>query len=144
MVIEVNGRKIKNSLDMRNAIGLLPIGQKLKIKLLRDDKELRLTAVIEEPEQNAINGEKLHPRLAGALIGQLQDAYDPNIWHVVVLEVVQGSPAWYSRLHKGDRILSVNRHPIRDLKTFQTYARNSRHLLLNLQRGSNALFVLIK
>jgi serine protease Do/serine protease DegQ len=63
---------------------------------------------------------------------------------VVVLEVAQGSPAWYARLREGDIILSVNRQPVKDIDTLQQYAGNSRQLLLNIQRGSSALFVLIK
>ena len=144
VVVEINGRSIKNAMAMRNTVGLLAIGQTLDIVLLRDGKRLRLRAVIEEPEQQAIEGEKIHPRLAGAVFGQVQDVDEPGLWRVVVLEVAQGSPAWYSRLRKGDRILSVNQRAVRDLKTFQTYVRNNRQLVLNVQRGSNALFVLIK
>ena len=144
VVIEVNGRPVKNAMDMRNAVGLLRIGQTLEMLLLRDGKKLRLKATIEEARQQAIKGEEIHPRLAGAVIGELQDADDKKITHVVVLEVVQGSPAWYSRLRKGDQILSVNRNEVNSLKDFQSHARNTRQLLLNLQRGSNALFVLIK
>ena len=144
VVVEINGRSIKNAMAMRNTVGLLAIGQTLDIVLLRDGKRLRLRAVIEEPEQQAIEGEKIHPRLAGAVFGQVQDADEPGLWRVVVLEVAQGSPAWYARLREGDSILSVNRQAVKDIRSFRTHAGNSRQLLLNIQRGSSALFVLIK
>jgi serine protease Do/serine protease DegQ len=144
VVTEINDRAIKNAMSMRNTVGLLRIGQSLDIRLLREGEPMRLTATIEEPRQQAIKGDKVHPRLAGAVLGQVQDRDDNSIWRVVVLEVAQGSPAWYARLREGDIILSVNRQPVKDIDTLQQYAGNSRQLLLNIQRGSSALFVLIK
>lgn len=144
VVYEVNGRPIRNAMDMRNAVGLLRIGQKLEMQILRNGKRLRLVATIEEPKQSSLQGEKLSDKLAGAVIGQLQDADDPSMQRVVVMEVVEGSPAWYARLRKGDVILSVNRQPVNSVEDVRRYTANAAQLLLNIQRGSTALFVLIK
>ncbi|MDH5764925.1 MAG: DegQ family serine endoprotease [Gammaproteobacteria bacterium] len=144
VVIEVNGRKIDNSMDMRNAVGLVRIGQTLSIRLIRDNKEISLKATIEESKQQAIAGEKISPRLAGAVIGQVQDKEDSTVMRVVILEVQQGSPAWYARLQKGDEILSVNQKTVRSLEDFRRHAKGSSQLLLNIQRGSAALFILLK
>ena len=143
VVIEVNGRNIENSMDMRNAVGLVRIGEKLNIRLIRDNREISLKASIKKPQQQHIAGEKISPRLAGAVIGQLQDKDDGTVFHIVVLEVKQGSPAWYARLQKGDEILSVNRKTVKNLDDLRKYA-NSSQLLLNIQRGSAALFILLK
>ncbi len=144
VVVDINGREIDSAMDMRNTIGLLRIGQQLKINVLREGRQKQLLATIEEPKQQAMPGDKIHPRLAGAVLGQVQDPDDSSVWRIVVLEVAQGSPAWYSRLREGDMILSVNRQPVHELNTLKKYAGNSRQLLLNIQRGSTALFVLIK
>ncbi|MCW8855353.1 MAG: DegQ family serine endoprotease [Gammaproteobacteria bacterium] len=144
VVIEVNGRDIENSMDMRNAVGLVRIGEKLNIRLIRDNREIKLKASIKKPEQRNIAGEKISPRLAGATIGQLQDKDDSSVIHIVVLEVKQGSPAWYARLQKGDEILSVNRKSVKNLDELRKYAKGSGQLLLNIQRGSAALFILLK
>lgn len=144
VVIEVNGRDIENSMDMRNAVGLVRIGQKLNIRLIRDNREMSLKATIKESKQQTIAGDKISPRLAGALIGQVQDKDDGSIFHVVVLEVQQGSPAWYARLQKGDEILSVNRKSVKNLQDFRKHAKGSGQLLLNIQRGPAALFILLK
>jgi serine protease DegQ len=144
VVIEVNGRVIKNAMDMRNAVGLIRIGQMLDIKLLRDGRKVRLKAAIKEAEQSAIAGEKLSHYLAGSIVGQLADENDSNIVHIVILEVKEGTAAWYARLRKGDEILSVNRKPVRSLEDVHKYTQNSRQLLLNVQRGTQAFFVLLK
>lgn len=143
VVVEVNGRKIKNSMDMRNAVGLVRLGQNLKIKLLRNGKAMTLKTRIREPRQQAIAGDKISPRLAGAVIGQLSDNDDETINHVVILDVVQGSPAWYARLRKGDEILSVNRKPVKNLQQLKKFSGQGQ-LLLNIQRGGTALFILLK
>jgi serine protease Do/serine protease DegQ len=144
VITEINGRSIKNAMDMRNAVGLVQLGQTLEMKLVRNGKKMTLKARIEEPKQQAVAGEKLSPRLAGAVIGEVQDEDDTALRHVVVMEVAQGSPAWYARLHKGDEILSVNRQPVKSLADLKKYTRNQSSLLLNIQRGSAALFILLK
>ena len=144
VVISVNGRKIKNSIDMRNAVGLLRIGEALKIGLIRDGEQMQLTAIIEEPKQQSIIGKKISPRLAGAVFAQVPDENDARIFHVVVTQVVQGSPAWYARLRKGDQILSVNRQRVKSLKELKRLTSRSGQLLLNIQRGRSALFILLK
>lgn len=101
VVIEVNGRKIKNAMDMRNAVGLIRIGEKLDIELIRNGKKLNLQATIEEPKQRSLAGDKVSPRLAGAVFAQQQDASDASILRVVIVDVAQGSPAWYARLRPG-------------------------------------------
>ncbi|MDH5473473.1 MAG: DegQ family serine endoprotease [Gammaproteobacteria bacterium] len=144
VVIEVNGRDIDNSMDMRNAVGMVRIGQKLDIRLIRDNREMSLKASIEKPTRQDMAGEKISPKLAGATIGQVQDKDDGSLYHVVVLDVKQGTPAWYARLQKGDEILSVNRQPVKKLEDVARYAKGSGQLLLNIQRGSVALFILLK
>ncbi len=144
VVVSVNGRKIKNSIDMRNAVGLLRIGESLRIGLIRDGEKMELTAVIEEPKQQSIAGQKISPRLAGAEFAQLPDENDASILHIVVTQIAQGSPAWYARLRKGDQILSVNRQRVRSLKEFRRYMARPGQLLLNIQRGRSALFILLK
>ncbi len=144
VIIEVNGRKIKNAMDMRNAVGLIRIGEKLDIQLIRNGKKLQLRATIEEPKQSSVAGEKISPRLAGAVFAQQPDANEKSTLHVVITDVAQGSPAWYARLRPGDEILSVNQKPVNSLKDLESLARNRSQLLLNIQRGSQALFVLLK
>lgn len=143
VVVEVNGRKIKNSMDMRNAIGLVRIGQNLKIRLLRNGEAMTLEAKIQQPKQQSIAGEKISPRLSGAVIGELPNTDDESINHLVILDVAQGSPAWYARLRKGDEILSVNRKPVKNLEQLKKFSGRGQ-LLLNIQRGGTALFILLK
>lgn len=144
VVVEINGRKVRSAADMRNQVGLLNIGDKLNMTVLRDGKQRRMTAVIAEPQLTSISGEKVSPRLAGAMLVQVQNPDNPEQTMVVIAEVVQGSPAWYARLNKGDIILSVNRQPVEDLRSLQQSVKGGDQMLLSIQRGNRAMFVLLK
>ncbi len=144
VVIAINDHKLRNSADMRNRIGLLRIGDRVEMTVLREGKPRKLTAVIAEPKLTSVAGEKLHPKLAGAQFAQVNSSTHPSQSHVVVADVVRGSPAWYARLQKGDVILSINRQPVESLQRLQQLVENQRQLLISLQRGDTALFVLLK
>ena len=144
VVYEINGRPIRNAMDMRNAVGLLRVGQQLKMNLLRNGKRMQLVATIQEEKKATLEGEKVSERLAGAVLGEMPDADDQGIMRVIVVDVAEGSPAWYARLRKGDVILSVNRQLVKSIKDVHQATQNSTQLLLNIQRGSTAMFVLIK
>jgi len=62
----------------------------------------------------------------------------------VVAEIVQGSPAWYAHLRKGDIVLSINRQAVDSLLTLQQLVAKQRQILLSIQRGDRAMFVLLK
>lgn len=44
LIVEIDGRPIETAADLRNQVGLVPIGQAVQIGLLRDGKRLNLTA----------------------------------------------------------------------------------------------------
>jgi len=46
VITAVNGQPIKSNSDLRNAIGLLRVGDRVEIGLVRDGKPQQLTAVI--------------------------------------------------------------------------------------------------
>lgn len=142
VVVAINGEAIKSASAMRNAVGMLRVGEKMKIEVIRDNKHKTLTAVIKTPVEEVVEGKKVHERLAGATIEEAKDNGDV---YLVVTEVEQGSPAWNSSLREGDIILSVNRRTVRTLDEFKkVVGNNDRQILLNIQRGRSALFILIQ
>jgi len=57
IVTSVNGRKISDGIDLRNSIGLTPVGQIMKMKILRDGKPLTINAKVEVLSRNKAEGE---------------------------------------------------------------------------------------
>jgi len=142
VVSDINGAPVKSASAMRNMVGLMRVGAKMEITVLRDGGKKKLTAYIEDEVEQSIAGEKLNPKLAGAIIESHDEGGNAFL---VVSEVSRGSPAWNSRLRKGDMILSVNRAPVKTLADIKKMVKLSdKQILFNVQRGQTALFILIK
>lgn len=146
IITHLNGRPVRDAADVRNVIGLLRIGQKVEMQVMRDGKPRTLRAVVEQPRAVTVNGDKLYPRLAGAVIGDIIEGmpFYGKIEGVVVLEAEPGSPAWRSGLRKGDIIVEANRQDVADLAALQKVIRPNAPLLLNVQRREGALFILLQ
>ena len=142
VVAEINGVPVKSASAMRNMVGLMRVGAKMDITVIRDGKEIKLTAYIEDEIEQSIAGEKINPKLAGAVIESHDDGGNK---YLVVSNVIRGSEAWNARLRKGDLILSVNRVPVKTLNDLKKMVNfNDEQILFNVQRGQTALFILIQ
>ncbi len=146
IILKINGKPVSNSADVRNRVGLLRVGSTVEITLLRDGRERTVRATIEAPKLEQLAGKDLNPRLAGALFSNLQEgmpAYG-RVEGIIVSGVEPGSPAWRAGLREGDLILSANRRPVKSLEDFREAVKGAPQLLLNIQRGNGALFLLIR
>ena len=142
VVTAINETPVKNASSMRNMVGLLRVGEEISINVVRDGEKKRITAEIGDMQDLSLAGTKINQRLAGATIEETEQACKTML---VVTEVKQGSAAWNAHLREGDIILSVNRRPVKTLKEFRQIVGNEdAHILLNIQRGRTALFVLIE
>jgi serine protease Do/serine protease DegQ len=145
VITELNGRSVQNAADVRNRIGLLRIGQQVEMKIVRDGKGRTIRARVEEPELAAQAGDKLHPRLAGAVLANLaEETVQGRVQGVVVAEVAPASPALIAGLRQGDVIVQANRKPVADLDSLRAAIKGSDALLLNIQRRGGALFLLLQ
>ncbi|WP_127475394.1 DegQ family serine endoprotease [Sulfurivermis fontis] len=146
IITQLNGRAVRDAADVRNVIGLLRVGQKVEMKVMRNGKAHNIRAVVEQPRATAIGGDKLHPRLAGAVIGDIIEGMPlyGKIDGVVVLEVEPGSPSWRAGLRSGDVIVQANRQNTANLAALSAVVRPKEPLLLNVQRREGALFILLQ
>lgn len=142
VVIDINGMQVKSASGMRNMVGLMRVGAKMDIIVIRDGKDKKLVAYIADEIELSLAGEKLNPRLAGAT---LESHEEGGSQFLVVASVSRGSAAWNARLRKGDLILSVNRAPVKTLSDVKKMIKfTDKQILFNVQRGQTALFILIQ
>lgn len=141
IVLTVGGRKIRGAADLRNAVGLIRVGEKLELGILRDGRQQTLTAIIAAPKVDKVEGERIHPRLSGATLGSVTGA-DPE--GVIIIEIERGSPAQQAGLRKGDLIISANRRSITNIDELRQIVEPDKPLLMNLQRGDGGYFVLLQ
>jgi len=143
VIVGVNGRAVKGASDLRNRVGLLRAGDKVRLELIRDGKRRTVTATIGERQVTQLAGEDVSPRLAGAVFGDVTGkGAQPGI---AVAAVERGSPAWAAGLRPGDVIVSVNRKDVGGVADLKAMAdRLGDTLLLNVQRDGQAFFILIQ
>jgi serine protease Do/serine protease DegQ len=144
VIIKVNEREVQSSAQVRNEIGLLRIGDRVKIGILRNGKARTLTATVENQVTKSIQGKKLSKFLAGAEFGEVnQETARGSVSGIEVLSVT--GKAASAGLRKGDFILSVNKRRVKNIQDMKTALQiSSDNILLNIQRDSRGLFLLIQ
>ncbi|MGB5396521.1 MAG: DegQ family serine endoprotease [Gammaproteobacteria bacterium] len=142
VVLSIDGVPVKSASAMRNIVGMLRVGETMKVKVIRDNKELTLKATIQDADAQSVEGDRLNQRLAGATIEQTEK--DGQVY-LEVTKVERGSAAWNARLREGDIILSVNRRAVKNIEELRKVLGSAdKQILLNVQRGRTALFILIQ
>jgi Do/DeqQ family serine protease len=132
IITSINGATMKDATELRNTIGMLRIGDKVEIGLLRDGKPRKVTALIaERGDLETANAAEIAKGLEGAELGDAPDGGG-----VLVKTVQDGSPAAQNGLRTNDLIVGVGRTPVTNTKTFKEAAKNANVLVLNLRRGS--------
>jgi len=146
VILEVDGKPVRSSGDVRNRVGLLRVGTKVNMTLWRDGRIFKQSVVIEPVKLEQLAGEALHYQLAGATFSNLPENLRSRngAGGVLVSAVEPGSPAWLASLRKDDIIRSANRVAVRNLDDFKRAVKGRRKLLLNVQRGDGAMFILLQ
>src|ERR1700726_3377297 len=115
IITSINGVTMKGAGELRNAIGMLRVGDKVDIGLLRDGKPRQVTALIaERSDAESASAADISPGLDGA---DLHDA--PDNGGVLVRSVQDGSPASQAGIKTNDLIVGVGRTPISNTKSFR-------------------------
>src|ERR1700674_1766402 len=121
IITSINGVTMKDASELRNTIGMLRIGDKVEIGLLRDGKQHKVTALISErSELERANAGDIKKGLEGAA---LHDA--PDNGGVLVKTVQDGSPAAQNGLRANDLIVGVGRTAVANTKAFKEAAKNA-------------------
>lgn len=143
VVIEANGRPIRGASDLHNVVSLLEVGGKITMRLVRDKQEREITAVLAKPEKTQTKGETIDPRFKGAIFAlDVDEEERPTI---KVVQVKPKSSAWNAGLREEDRILSVNREIVSNFEELTKVVQvDKRKMLLNIQRGEETFFILVR
>jgi len=149
IVVGVDGKRVKSASGLRNTVGLMRVGDKVTLTILRNGK--KTTHRIKLAEQDAVvaGGEPAahNPLLEGVTLGEIDSRHPAHgrIKGVKVEGVERGTRAWRSGLREGDIITSLNRRPVAGLREFlQLVNQHEGPLLLRIVRGNSAAFIVIK
>ncbi|WP_200762675.1 Do family serine endopeptidase [Nitrosophilus alvini] len=121
LIVEINGNKIRNSIDLKNTLGVLKPGSNITIKYIRD-KSIHTASAELAPYPGEENIYLQNMELSGLKIEDLTDeikrAYGipQNIYGVLVTGVKRGSDAWRAGFMPGDIIIQVEDEIVKNRK----------------------------
>ena len=146
VVMSVNGKPIRDGGALRNAIGLLEVGEAVQLDILRNGKPLTLNAKVGEYVPAKTDGDAINPRLAGAAFEDIgpNSPLAGRVQGVLVASVESGSPAARAGLRKNDVIVAVNRQRIASTAELRQLAARGGQLLFNLVRGREELLLVLR
>jgi len=137
VITSVNGQPVKSNGELRNAIGLLRVGDKVEVGLLREGKPLRVIAVIADTTAGAPGpAESIHKAFEGAT---LTDA--PDEGGALVKNVEAGSAAAQSGLRTNDVIVGANRGKVTSVQQLRERSKNAQALVLEVRRGNTIILI---
>lgn len=139
VITSVNGQPVKSNGELRNAIGLMRVGDKVDIGLLREGKPMHLTATIADtstPQASAAAPEVIHKAFEGATLADAPDGAG-----AVVKAVEPGSAAAQVGLRNNDVIIGANRGKVGSVQQLKERARSSAVLVLEVRRGNAIVLI---
>jgi serine protease Do/serine protease DegQ len=147
VIVAANGKPIRSSRDMHNLIGLQRLGETIELELYRNGSEVTLPVLIQPIEINKLGGGVIHPKLAGATIGEMREQHlqRGRVDYLEVMKVDKGSNAEAAGFRVGDIIYSINKQLTRTFdEVFVLVENDGSGMIMNIQRGNRELYILLK
>jgi len=148
VIEEIDGNKVESEEGFRKWIAQTEPGKQVKVKVLRDNKEIELLASVAERPETAVPPQLQDQDVqdtVGIKVGELtaemrrQLNLEESTSGIIVLGVKPGEDADEAGLQRGDVILEVNKKPVEDAAHFERLITDSKRgdvLLLYILRGS--------
>ena len=150
VIVAVDGSTVESSRDLRNAIGILRVGDTAEVEIRREQRRMRIGVGIDDPQNTGgtrVAAGNTPPALQGAILRDLEQG-DPaygRIEGVIAADVESGSPAARNGIRPGDVIVAVNRRRVRNAEELEkAFEQAGEVLALNLVRGRGRLFIVIR
>ena len=146
VIIRIDGKPVMSAAKLRNTIGLKRVGEYVEIDLIRDGRDKHFKIPIKEAGTSLGRIQNI-PLLNGAEFSEIPKNHPlyRHVEGVMVATIDRGSIIWRSGLEPGDIIVSANRKPVRNVNQLLSIARKTRgELLLRIQRGNQALYVVLR
>jgi serine protease Do len=145
IVIEFNGKKIKSSMDLIDAVGDSKIGSSVSLKAIRERKPVSMKMIVNSrPDFSAMGKDQAAPKNysgqkapfnLGFSVGDLTEdlrmefQIPVDVKNPIIIAVERSGLAALAGLHVGDLILDVNKKEV----------TKAMDVLKNLKKGANTL-----
>ncbi len=148
VVVAVNNQAINSFADLRNRIGLTPVGSEIELTYLREGERQTARATIGADQGQLARDDSRIERLQGAEFSAMDRSHPQygRFQGVVVARVEQGSPAAAQGLRQGDLIVAVNRTAVRSLDDLARAMPSDPRItaVLDIIRGNARLYLVLR
>ena len=145
VIINVDGKEIENVNDLRNAIGLKRSGERVKVVIIRNNREMTKNAKLGEiAVQQTVQADQINSLLAGAELSDYIEDPDSMFGKskgVIILSIEPNSNADKARLKAGDIIWAVGNMEVENLEEFQSVTKDRDILILRVIRNGRQLII---
>ena len=149
IIENVNGHKIDDAAQVTNVVGLLRVGSEIHLKILRNGKPMDISLKTASPKAYQKESQQKNPLLYGMNMQNFDSftAIHGDVHGVQITGISQLATAFHASpvgLRPGDVIISANGKPVKNIEQLEKVAKNSKQLLLNVYRGTGAMYVVVK
>ena len=163
VILEFDGKKVKDSIGLQEIVGLTPPNKKVKVKIIRNMKEKKLQIITEE--MPSVSGEEtvypeeslpVEEKVSKAWLGMKVKTLNPLLIQrlglsndekgVVIIEIEPGSTADEAGLLQGDCIRIINRKPVPDIEAFNKVIKKeklSAGIVMDINRRGQLIYLSI-
>ena len=142
VVVDVDGKAIRHSRDLRALISYQFAGDSVDLTVLRDGLEVPLTTLLESSSKPTRMATMIHHQLDGATFNEQRSVGERK--GVLATKVERGSVAWNHGVRANDLVVSANRKSVRNIDDFLKAISNKDVLMLNIVRNQGAMILLLK
>jgi len=154
IIVEMDGEKVGKLGAFRHRVASTPPASKIELKIFRQGKYKRITAITREMDGEGVQGpepdSETYDKL-GVVAEDLDSKAAKRLGFedeagVLITKVTPGTPAWRAGLKPGQLIESVNRRPIQNVRDFKkalSEAVTSSKILLLVSDGRSSRFMVI-
>jgi len=152
VIIEFDGKEVKDSGDLPIIVARTAVDKKVRMKVLRDKKEIALNVAVGELKDEEVVASAPEKGELGLTVQRLTPQMAENLGlekveGVVVTAVEPGSAGDDAGIRRGDVILEVDRKAVRSLDEYKkavAAVRKGRGVLFLVRRGESTIFLALK
>ncbi len=152
VIIEFDGRDVKESHDLPSIVARTPVGREVSVKVLREGEEVVLSVTIGELKEKQLFASPKLERKHGLTVQEVTPQIAESLGlegtgGVVVTSIEPGGLGHEAGFRPRDVILEIDRQPIGDLKDFRSATakiKKGKSILFLNQRGETTLFLAMK
>ncbi|GBE36427.1 putative periplasmic serine endoprotease DegP-like precursor [bacterium BMS3Bbin07] len=140
IIVGYNGKKIEDMHELPRLVASTPVGASVNLKIFREGKELELNVIIEKLGKGIETPELVIEKILGLRTKTMHPAIAEQLGirdggAVLILGVIDNSPAERQNIQKGDVILEVNRKRV-------TSTEEMASVIKELDKGDTVLLLM--